>query len=105
MQISLQETTWKWVVGGLHAAARGATCGQGDVLDRSEYISFTRQTIRLDNPKICCNKDLPDMDAAGIGFGNKSDPYVIVRSICLRIQNVDLSRSNVDIVNDIQGRG
>ena len=45
------------------------------------------------------------MDAAGIGFGNKSDPYVIVRSICLRIQNVDLSRSNVDIVNDIQGRG
>ena len=39
------------------------------------------------------------MDAAGIGFGNKSDPYVIVRSTCLRIQNVDLSRSNVDIVN------
>ena len=25
-------------------------------------------------------KDLPDADAAGIGFGNKSDPYVIVRS-------------------------
>merc|ERR1712228_628268 len=24
-------------------------------------------------------EDLPDMDAAGIGFGNKSDPYVIVR--------------------------
>merc|ERR1712032_1021841 len=23
--------------------------------------------------------DLPDADAAGIGFGNKSDPYVIVR--------------------------
>ena len=42
MQISLQETTWKWVVGGLHAAARGATCGQGDVWGRSKYISFTR---------------------------------------------------------------
>ena len=47
MQISLQETTWKWVVGGLHAAARGATCGQGDVWDRSEYISFTRNTSDL----------------------------------------------------------
>merc|ERR1711971_190761 len=27
---------------------------------------------------ISCS-DLPDADAAGIGFGNKSDPYVIVR--------------------------
>merc|ERR1719431_845946 len=24
-------------------------------------------------------QDLPDADAAGIGFGNKSDPYVVVR--------------------------